>query len=120
MVKKENNSVEEYAYFDCFRIHTDCSLSRFFERLLLYLRAYPSSENLSLADPIIEDSEASETDVRSSASPDVNGLRSPSSFDLNNSASPLTSESETNQDSSFTESFFIDEKYLIYGDKLGK
>lgn len=49
-----------------------------------------------------------------------NGSTNTSAFDFNTPNSGLSSESDNNQDSPFTESFFINEKYLIIGDKLGK
>jgi len=77
-------------------------------------------KNLFLVDSTIEESETSGTDLESPMSQESNGPTSTSSSDANISNSSLSSESENNHESPFTENFFIDEKYLILGDKLGK
>jgi hypothetical protein len=77
-------------------------------------------KNLFLVDSNIEESETSGTDLWSPASIESSGTRSTSSFDFSISNSPLASELESNHDSTSTRNVFIDEKYLILGDKLGK
>jgi hypothetical protein len=72
-----------------------------------------------LVDTSVE-SETSGTDLWSPTSPESGGATSTSSFDFSSPSSPLSSDLDNNNDSTFTENFFIDEKYLIIGDKLGR
>ncbi len=75
---------------------------------------------ISLVDTNTE-SETSGTDLWSPTTPESSGLTSTSSvFDFNISNSQSSSDSDNNPNSSFIENFLINEKYLIFGDKLGK
>lgn len=65
---------------------------------------------MHLGDSVFEDSDPSDTDLWSSATSEEKAT---------DTISSRTSDSDVNQDLSFTENFFIDENYLIYGVKLG-
>ncbi|CAF5172246.1 unnamed protein product, partial [Rotaria sp. Silwood1] len=65
------------------------------------------------------ESESSSTDLSSPTLPMLNDPNNTSSFDFNVANSASTFDCDNNHDSSLIENAFIDEKYLILGDKLG-
>ncbi|CAF1161882.1 unnamed protein product [Rotaria sp. Silwood1] len=66
------------------------------------------------------ESESSSTDLSSPTLPMLNDPNNTSSFDFNVANSASTFDCDNNHDSSLIENAFIDEKYLILGDKLGE
>ena len=74
-------------------------------------------ESMHLGDSVFEDSDPSDTDLWPSTTPEDKTMVTPLNF--LSAMSSQTSDSDAHQDSSFSDNFFIDEKYLIYGDKLG-
>ena len=102
------------------RISTHCSLSEFLARFdstrLLRLRTQKSLIFIFLVDAEVETA-TNDSDIDSPLSPDTGSASTTQSFDFNTTASSDTS---SQHGSSSIEKFFVDEKYLILGEKLGK